>query len=77
MRKWVEVLELLSDGSWHIRVELQNELGLSEFQAALLTNFLVECGFCIYQVQEDGVAVKLRAEVLFFLEQLDKLEGQN
>lgn len=54
---------------------LQRELGLSEFQAGLLTNFLVECGFCIYRLQEDGMAVKLRAEVQFFLEQLDKAEA--
>jgi len=72
MKKWTEVLELLSDGEWQGSTQLQRDLELSAFQTKLLTNFLVECGFCNYRMNGTVMEIRLRADVLKFLENLDK-----
>ena len=66
-------MELLKDGKWHDVEELQTKLGLIEFKAKLLVNFLVSYGFCVH-VTGNTVNIKLKPKVLSFLEELE-VEG--
>lgn len=84
MTKICEAIELLSDGEWHKVKDLQEKLGLNDFKTKLLVEFLVNYDFCLLtgvnrviplSVLETG-RLKLRTDMLVFLEMLDKLEGE-
>jgi hypothetical protein len=77
---WTKAMEMLRDGKWHSLYEIQNELELTKFKTLLLVNFLKSYGFC--DVKSGSAtsppcpitAVRLRDNVIKFLEDLDKLE---
>ena len=68
------LMDLLRDGEWHGIKEMQEKLGRSK-QICQVANFLVSYNFCDRK-PADGVITKirLRYNVLKFLEALDKIE---
>lgn len=81
MEVLTKAMELLRDGKWHSLYTIQSELELTKFKTLLLVNFLKSYGFCDSKSGSAVsppcpiVAVKLKADVIRFLEQLDSLES--
>lgn len=81
MEVWNRVMELLKDGKWHSIQEIQTELDLTEFKTKLLVTFLTSYDFCLPKSGRATtppcpiMAVRLKPDVISFLEELDKIEA--
>lgn len=76
MKVFDDVLKFLRDSEWHSFQEIQEKTGLTTFKTALLVNFLVSYGFCDYlKGTATIIAVKLKDDIIQFLENLEKIEA--
>jgi len=70
-----EILELLRDGEWHYVSVLQEKLKQSDFKIKLISTFLVTHDFCESKAIVLGEEMlRLKADVLSFIENLEKVE---